>query len=73
MDGPTGSASYGAHAVLHDVLHEDRKFKIQSVAGPDVTDQIGASVHNSAVEGGDAFPDNNRSITGYANPKSFTP
>jgi hypothetical protein len=27
-DGPTGSASYGTHAVLDDVLHEDRKFKI---------------------------------------------
>jgi len=37
-DGPTGSGDYGTHAVLDDVLHEDRKFKIQSVAGPDVTD-----------------------------------
>ena len=72
-DGPTGSASYGTHAVLHDVLHEDRKFKIQTVAGPDVTDQIGASVHNSSMEGMDAFPDNNRHITGYKTPASFVP
>jgi len=71
--GPTGSASYGAHAVLDDVLHEDRKFKIQTVAGPDVTDQIGASVHNSSMEGADAFPDNNRHITGYATPANFVP
>jgi hypothetical protein len=71
--GPTGSASYGAHAVLSDVLHEDRKFKIQTVAGPDVTDQIGASVHNSSMEGVDAFPDNNRHITGYATPANFVP
>jgi hypothetical protein len=26
--GATGRASYGSHAVLDDVLHEDRKFKI---------------------------------------------
>lgn len=72
-DGPTGSASYGSHAVLSDVLHEDRKFKIQSVAGPDVTDQIGASVHLSSMEGTDAFPDANRHITGYATPANFVP
>jgi hypothetical protein len=70
---PTGSADYGSHAVLHDVLAKDRKFKIQTVAGPDVTDQIGASVHLSAMEGADAFPDENRHITGYATPANFTP
>jgi hypothetical protein len=37
-DGPTGAADYGTHDVLDDGLHEDRKFKIQSVARPDVTD-----------------------------------
>jgi hypothetical protein len=30
--------SYGAHAVLDDTLNADRKNKIQSVAGTDVTD-----------------------------------
>jgi hypothetical protein len=72
-DGPTGAADYGTHDVLDDVLHEDRKFKIQSVAGPDVTDQIGASVHLSAMEGGEPFPGDNRHITGYATPASFVP
>ena len=41
--GPTKSLaqvkdSYGSHEVLDDVLHADRRNKIQSVAGPDVTD-----------------------------------
>jgi hypothetical protein len=70
---PTGAGSYASHGALHDVLHEDRKFKIQSVAGPDVTDQIGASVHLSAMEGGEPFPGDNRHITGYATPSSFEP
>jgi hypothetical protein len=35
--GATGLASYSNHAVLDDVLHADRRNKIQSVAGPDVT------------------------------------
>ena len=47
--------------------------KIQSVAGPDVTDQIGASVHNSAMEGGEPLPGDNRHITGYATPANFAP
>ena len=58
--GATGSSGYAAHEVLDDTLHQDRKQKIQSVAGPDVTDQIGRSVHNSAMEGGDANPGDNR-------------
>jgi len=65
--------SYGSHEVLDDTLHADRKNKIQSVAGPDVTDQIGASVHNSAMEGGDPFPGDNRHITGYKTPANFKP
>jgi len=70
---PTGAGSYSAHSALHDVLHADRKLKIQSVAGPDVTDQIGASVHLSAMEGGDPLPGDNRHITGYATPANFVP
>jgi len=58
---------------LDDALHADRRNKIQSVAGPDVTDQIGGSVHNSAMEGGDPNPGQNRAITGNAIPSSFTP
>lgn len=54
--GATGTADYGSHAILDDTLHADRKLKLQSVAGPDVTDQIGASVHNSAMEGGEPMP-----------------
>ena len=38
--GATGSADYGAHAVLDDALHADRKTKLQSIAGTDVTDQV---------------------------------
>jgi len=37
-----------------------------------VTDQIGASVHNSAMEGGEPFPGDKRDIIGN-NPKSFAP
>jgi len=69
----TGAADYGSHAVLDDTLHADRKLKIQSVAGPDVTDQIGASVHASAMEGGEPMPGDKRdNIIGPA-PKSFAP
>merc|ERR1712083_985829 len=71
--GATGSADYGAHAVLDDTLHADRKNKIQSVAGPDVTDQIGASVHASAMEGGDPNPGDLRDNLVNPAPKSFTP
>jgi hypothetical protein len=46
--------------------------KIDSVAGPDRTDQIGESVHRSSMEGGDAIPDKSRSIL-KNHPTSFTP
>jgi hypothetical protein len=72
--GATSSASYGAHAVLDDTLHEDRKQKLQSVAGTDVTDQISATVHGSAMEGGDPNPGAIRDgVTGYNTPASFVP
>ena len=59
---------------MDDTLHADRKLKIQSVAGPDVTDQIGASVHNSAMEGGDPNPGDMRDgVTGHKTPASFAP
>jgi len=51
------------HPVLADPLHEARKLKIQSVAGPTVTDgHIGASVHNSAMEGGEPIPEPRRDL-----------
>ena len=71
--GATGSNDYGSHAVLDDTLHADRKLKIQSVAGPDVTDQIGTSVHNSAMEGGEPMPGDVRDNIVMEAPKSFAP
>ena len=41
---------------MPDPIHKDRINKIQSVAGPDVIDQIGASVHDAAMKGGEANP-----------------
>ena len=38
-----------------------------------MTDQIGGSVHNSAMEGGDPNPGENRAITGNKIPSSFAP
>ena len=46
--------------------------KLDSVAGPDRIDQIGESVHRSALEGGDALPNKSRSVLGN-HPSSFTP
>jgi len=42
--------------VLPDPIHKDRVNKIQSIAGPDVTDQIGATVHDAAMKGADPNP-----------------
>jgi len=47
---------------LADPLHNARKLKIQSVAGPEYTDQIGASVHNSAMESGEPIPEPRRDM-----------
>lgn len=60
------------HPILPNTIHNDRMEKIDSVAGPDVTDQIGESVHRSAMEGGDAVPDKSRSVL-KNHPASFTP
>ena len=43
--------------------------KLDSVAGPDRSDQIGESVHRSAMEGGDAIPSARRDIIN----KGFNP
>lgn len=59
--------------VGEDALHEDKKIKIQSVAGPDVTDQIGHAVHAAAMAGGEPNPEQNRGIIGENTPKSFRP
>lgn len=50
------------HPILPDPLHEDRLTKIQSVAGTDITDQIGRSVHSAAMAGGEANPEQNRHL-----------
>lgn len=55
-----------------DALHAHKTIRIQSVAGRDVTDQIGRSVHNAAIEGGEANPEPRRDMLGPA-PKSFKP
>jgi hypothetical protein len=65
--------SYGAHEVLPDALNEDRKQKIQSVAGPDVTDQIGRAVHNGAMEGGEPNPLDKRDLVSPGYNPSFLP
>ena len=50
------------HPILPDPLHNARVLEIQSVAGPDITDQIGASVHNASMEGGEPNPEQRRNI-----------
>jgi hypothetical protein len=46
---------------------------IPSVSGPIVgNDQIGETVQEAAIDGGDATP-NRRNITGYTHPASFNP
>jgi hypothetical protein len=47
---------------LIDALHNDRVKQLQSVAGPDVTDQIGRSVHHAAMEGGEPHPEKSRKV-----------
>ena len=56
VNGSWVDANFKPHPVLPDPTHKDRVNKIQSVAGPDVTDQIGATVHEAAMAGGDANP-----------------
>jgi len=53
-------------------LHTHKTTRIQSVAGPDQTDQIGKSVHAASMEGGEPNPEERRDLIGPA-PKSFTP
>ena len=61
------------HPVLVDALWPDHVKNLKSVASPSVTDQIGASVANSANEGSDPNPMYpKRDIIG-GDPKSFSP
>ena len=61
------------HPVLEDPLWPEHVKNLKAVAGPSVTDQIGASVANSANEGSDPNPMNpKRNIIG-GDPTSFTP
>lgn len=51
------------HAILPNTLHADQMNKIDSVAGPEVTDaHMSETVHRSAMEGGDANPDRSRAL-----------
>ena len=56
--------NFKPHPILSDPEHVKRTRSIQAVAGPDVTDQIGKSVHDMAVEGGDAIPHQDRDLIG---------
>lgn len=61
------------HPVLEDPLWPGHIKELKSVAGPSVTDQIGASVANSANEGGEPIPMfPKRDIIG-GDPTEFTP
>lgn len=64
--------NFKPHPILPNTLHNDQMEKLDSVAGPDRIDQIGESVHRSALEGGDALPNKSRSVLGN-HPSSFTP
>ena len=44
------------HPVLPDPIWSEHIKNLKPVAGPSVTDQIGASVANSSNEGADAIP-----------------
>ena len=60
--------------MLPDALWPEHIKNLKPTAGPSVTDQIGASVANSANEGMNAIPMfPKRDITGYKNPASFVP
>ena len=62
------------HPWLEDPLWPEHVKNLKSVAGPSVTDQIGASVANSSNDGGEPVPMfPKRDITGYKNPESFVP
>lgn len=67
----TGSEVNAEPPARKDTGSNAPRTDIQSIAGPDVTDQIGASVHNAAMKGGDPTP-NRRNILGD-HPESFTP
>ena len=56
MNGSWVDPEFKPHPILPDPIHKARLDKLQSVAGPDVTDQIGATVHEAAMKGGDANP-----------------
>ena len=56
VNGSWVDPNFKPHPVLPDPIHKDRVNKIQSIAGPDVTDQIGATVHDAAMKGADPNP-----------------
>lgn len=51
------------HAILPNTLHNDSLEKIDSVAGPERTDDhMSETVHRSAMEGGDPNPEARRDL-----------
>jgi len=55
--------AFKPHPILPNTLHKDQMEKIDSVAGPERTDEhMSETVHRSAMEGGDAIPDKSRSL-----------
>ena len=56
MNGSWVDPDFKPHPVLPDPIHKARVLKMQSIAGPDVIDQIGKTVHDAAMKGADANP-----------------
>lgn len=55
--------AFKPHPILPNTLHNDQMQKIDSVAGPEVTDDhMSETVHRSSMEGGDANPDKSRAL-----------
>lgn len=55
--------AFKPHAILPDTLHKDSLEKIDSVAGPEVTDGHNSeTVHRSAMEGGEPNPEARRDL-----------
>jgi len=62
------------HPILPDTLHHDNSEKIDSVAGPEVTDAHNSeTVHRSSMEGTDPNPEKRRDIVTPKYNPSFDP
>lgn len=66
--------AFKPHAILPNSVHAHHVDNIDSVAGPEVTDKHNSeSVHRSAMEGGEPFPERRRDLVVKGYNPSFDP